>query len=195
MLRWHILTIISTLNEIESPPLRRDCMQIVFHYILVCLVCITHAHLAKQLHVLPGQVSLLSHVQVSRLFSAPYCLCSALFVVFSAFVPRATCYSFGTVEDEYIPWIGYSALEFLPETDGIRHCFNAGHIYMYLRMALTTLREKKTMVHTSGRIRESIWGGGSSTLPTARALHSCHWALAWSINWFTYRTPPRRWKE
>ena len=84
----------------------------------------------------PGQVSLLSHVQVSRLFSAPYCLCSALFVVFSAFVPRATCHLFGMVKNEYIPWIGYLTLEFLPETIGFRHCLVVSTWYIRLVLSL-----------------------------------------------------------
>ena len=58
------------------------------------------------------------------------------FVVFSAFVPWAACHSFGTVKEELISWIGYSTLEFSCETYEIRHCFNAGRIYMYLRTAL-----------------------------------------------------------
>ena len=125
---------------------------------------ITHAHLAKQLHLLarkilpdksfdPHTSELLARCQIRIVYAQ---LRLIEFTVFSAFVPRATCYSFGTVEDEYIPWIGYSTLEFLPETYGIKLCFNTSRIYMYLRMALTTLYEKKIMVHTSKWIRYSI---------------------------------------
>ena len=123
----------------------------------------THAHLAKQLHLLVRKIlsdkCLYSH-------TCEFLICSQLwivyapvrsieFIVFSAFVPQETCHSFGMVKD-YIPWIGYSVLEFLPETYGIKLCFNASRIYMYLRMALTTLYEKKIMVHTSKWIRYSI---------------------------------------
>ena len=88
------VTIVGTLNEVESPPLQRDCMRIIFYHMLVGLVHITHAHLAKQLHlqvpkILPDKC-LYSHTRKFlircqlRIVYAQ--LRSIKFVVFSAFV-------------------------------------------------------------------------------------------------------------